>query len=293
LKAVAILKEAATRWIDDSCYRMGASLAFYAIFSLFPLMLVAVSVLGFVLGHDPATREKVVGLVAGTLSPESRALLEDTLASMQAHSTARGLSALVGAATLFFGASGVFSELETSLNTIWRGAPNPSAGLRVTILRAVVDKAIAFGAVVTAALILLASLLATTALSAVSRSALTVIPVPALWQGAEALVSFGITSFLFAIIFRVLPRANVTWRDVTWGALLSALLFSISKHLLAWYLGHLGSYAAYGAVGGVLGLLTWIDLVSFGFFLGAETTRVYAEQAGSLVRHEGARTAIA
>src|SRR5580704_15575694 len=116
-----LLQERATRWVNDRCYRLGASLAYYAIFSLFPLLLLSITVLGYALGEGPATRTALLDAATGVGgSPAVRALLDETLVSMQQHRTARGVGAVVGLATLLFGASGVFSELSTSLNTIWR-----------------------------------------------------------------------------------------------------------------------------------------------------------------------------
>ena len=107
-------------------------------------------------------------------------------------------------------------------------------------------------------------------------------PLAPVWQSDDVALSLGIATLLFAVIFRLLPQTPVSWRDVFGGALLTAIVFGVAKHLFAWYLGNIGSYAAYGAVGAVLGLLLWIYVVSVLVFLGAEFTRVYAERRGSL-----------
>ena len=281
-RAGAILKEAGGRWWDDDAPRRGASLAFYALFSIFPLLLVVAAILGFVLGDAASTRESLVASVARVLSPESRTLLDDTLASMQSHQTARGVGAAVGVVTLLFGASGVFSELDTSLNAIWRVEPARSAALGTAVLRALADKAVSLLAVAGATGVLLTSLLVSSALAAVSGAGEHVVADPVFWRGLEDIVSFALASLLFAFVFRVFPRTEVLWRDVRAGALFTALLFIPLKRALAFYLGHIGSYAAYGAVGGVLGLLMWIYVVSLVVFFGAEVTRVYAEREGSL-----------
>jgi membrane protein len=284
---LVIVKEAGVRWSDDACYRMGASLAFYTLFSIFPLLLVAVAGLGLFLGDDPASRERLVASVANILSAPSRALLDDTLKSMQSHQTAGGVGALVGAATLVFGASGAFSELETSLNTIWRVKVRPAATFGTTMLRALEDKATSFAAVAATGVVLLGSLLVGMGLGALGRGmGLTALDLR-VWQGIESLVSLGLATLLFAILFRVLPRADIAWRDVLGAAFLTALLFGIMRRVLAWYLEHIGSYAAYGAVGGVLALLMWIYLMSLLLFFGAEVARVYAEREGSLAGRGG------
>jgi membrane protein len=257
---------------------MGASLAFYALFSIFPLLLLAMAALGFFIGGDAASREQFVASVADVLSAPSRALLDDTLKSVQSHQTARGVGALVGVATLVFGASGVFSELDTSLNTIWRVAPPAAAAFGTTIRRALEDKAISFAAVGVVGAGLLASLFVGTALEAlgagVARTDLDV----QVWQELESVASLGLATLVFAVIFRVFPRTQVAWRDVLGGAFLTACLFGVLRRVLAWYLGHVGGYEAYGAVGGVLGLLMWIYLMSLLLFFGAEVARVQTEQ---------------
>jgi membrane protein len=276
-------KEAASRWVDDSCYRLGASLAYYALFSIFPLLLLSIAGLGFFLGNDSVVRDKILAAVADATTPDFLALLDQTLTSMQSHQTARGVGAVVGAVTLFLGASGVFSELQTSINTIWRVKAAPSKGFGTTVLNAAREKGFAFLAVLGAGGVLLGSLLVSTALSTFTTAADHVLAASFVWQGLDALVSLGLSAVVFAVLFKLLPQTAVAWGDVRGGALLTALLFAVLKHLLAWYLGHLGSYAAYGAVGAVLGLLTWIYLASLLVFFGAEFTRVHAEKAGSLV----------
>jgi membrane protein len=279
LRATAsLLRETASRWVDDECYRLGASLAYYAIFSIFPLLLLSATVLGYALGEGATTRTALVDAVTGaTGSPAVRELLDETLASMQVHRTARGVGAVVGLLTLLFGASGVFSELTASLNRIWRvrGPASQSAGQAVVgFLR---DKALSLAIVGLVGLLLFGSLALSTGLSAASNAA-RALP----WQWIELAVSTAFLTLVLAAMLRALPRAHVQWRDALGGALVAALLLTVLKRLLAWYLAHLGSYAAYGVVGAVLGLLLLIYLASLVVFFGAELSRVYAERFGSL-----------
>ena len=289
---LTLLKDAGVRWNDDSCLRLGAALSYYAVFSIFPLLLLAVTVLGFVLGHDPETRTKLLDSVASATSPEFKTLFEGTLANMQTHQTARGVGAVVGIVTLFVGASAVFSELETTLNQIWRVKAAPSRTFSQTVKDAIKEKALSFAVVIGAAVAMLASLVVSSVLSSLDQTMEGVAPGAVthatLWIVAEAVGSVGVLTLVLAAMFRLIPQTHVAWRDVFGGALVSALLFTGSKRLLAWYLGHLGSYAAYGAVGGFLGLLTWIYLASLFLFYGAEFTRVYAERHGSVAAAKGA-----
>jgi membrane protein len=281
-----LVKDTAVRWSDDQCLRLGASLAYYAVFSIFPLLLLCVTAIGFVMGHDASVRDRLLDYVSKSGSPEMRPLLDQTLASMQTHETARGVGAVIGVVTLWFGASGVFSELEATLNIIWRVKSPATTSFWQTVIALIKDKALSFLVVLGTAVALLLSLLVSAALSAVDSSASEIVQSPVVWLLVEAGVSIALLTGLFAAMYRMIPQTEIAWRDVLGGALLAAILFTGLKRLLAWYLGHIGSYAAYGAVGGMLGLLAWIYLASLILFFGAEFTRVYAERYGSLVNRK-------
>ena len=284
----ALLKDAGVRWSDDDCLSLGASLAYYAVFSIFPLLLLAVTVVGFVVGHNPEARAHLIDSVASASSPEFRTLFEDTLHNMETHQTARGVGAIVGLVTLLAGASAVFSQLEMTMNRIWRVEAKPSTGVWSAVRGLLRDKAMSFAIVVGAAVALLASIVVSAMLTSVSQVVEGVVPGTVahatLWIVVELIGSVGLLSVIFAAMFRLIPQTDVAWRDVLGGAVLTAVLFTSTKRLLAWYLGHLGSYAAYGAVGGFLGLLTWIYLSSLFLFYGAEFSRLFAERYGSLSR---------
>jgi membrane protein len=288
LALFTLLKDAGVRWNDDNCLRLGAALAYYAVFSIFPLLLLATTAIGFVLGHSPETRARLIDSVASATSPEFKTLFEGTISNMQTHETAGGIGAVVGLVMLIVGASAVFSELVTSLDQIWRVKPPPSRGLWKALIALMKEKALAFVVVMGAALALLGSLVVSSVLTSLDQTVEGAAPGAithvTFWIVAEAVGSVGVLTVVVAVMFRMIPQTRVEWRDVLGGALLTALLFTGSKRLLAWYLGHLGSYATYGAVGGVLGLLTWIYLASLFLFYGAEFARVYAERHGSLVR---------
>jgi membrane protein len=279
----ALAKDSGERWVDDACYRLGASLAYYALFSIFPLLLLSVTAIGFLCGDD-AARQKILSSI-GSPSPEFRTLFDQTLQSMQTHRTARGVGAMVGFLALFIGASGVFSELESSLDFIWRVESKPARSIWVTIRQAVMSKAVAFAVVIGAAIALLASLGISTALQAVGSVAAAGGSAGAtVWELVEIGASLVFLAGLFAAIYRTVPQTHIAWRDVVGGAFVASFLFAGLKGLLAWYLAHIGNYAAYGAVGGVLGLLTWIYVASLIVLYGAEFCRVYAERYGSVAR---------
>jgi membrane protein len=296
-EALEMLKEAGDRWSDDNCLRLGAALAYYAVFSIFPLLLLAVTALGFVLGQSPETRARLLDAVAAASTPAFRTLFDETLTGMQTHEAARGIGAAVGFVMLLVGASAMFSELEATLNQIWRVKPTPTKGVSAAFIALVRGKALSFAVVIGAAAALLFSLAVNAVLSSVGRTIEGNSPGAmthrALWLVIETCSSAGVLTLVLAAIFRLLPRTQVEWRDVFGGALLTAVLFTAIKGALAWYLGHLGSYAAYGAVGGFLALLTWIYLASLFLFYGAAFCRVYAERHGSLAGKPDTRASFA
>jgi YihY family inner membrane protein len=285
--AATLVRDAGVRWVRDECNRLGAALAYYALFSLFPLLLLAMTGVGFFLGNDPGARQKMLRSIAGAASAESRALVDQALHGMEAHQAARGIGAIVGLVTLVFGASAVFSELELSLNAIWRVPTPPAKTVWESALHAIRGKAFSFVVVAGAAMALLASLVVNMALSAAANTADGVAGSLAAWRTAETFVSLGFLALLLAVVFRAVPQTNVKWRDVVGAAFVTSALLAGLKSLLGWYLVHVVNYAAYGAVGAVLGLLTWIYLASLVLFYGAELSRVYAERFGSL-RNQGA-----
>ena len=277
-----LLKDAAEHWLDDHCYRWSASLAYYALFSIFPLVLLCVSIFGFVLGDDDETRSSILQTFSAIGSPETRALLEDTLTSMQAHQSARGIGAIVGVVTLLFGASGVFVELSAALNTIWR-CPEPEAkSVLASVLETLKDRGRGFLLVLAMGLIVPASLIANSMIAVVEDSAGRYVDAPWFWQPLELIGSGAFLALILASLFRALPQCQVSWRDVFPGAFLTAGLFTLLKQLLVWYFETVGDYSAYGAAGAVLGFLAWIYLVDMIVLYGAEFTRLYALRHGSL-----------
>jgi membrane protein len=266
--------------------RLGASLAYYAVFSIFPLLLLAITVLGFVLGQSPDTRRALLDAVSSATTPSFKTLFDQTLDDMQQHETARGIGAVVGLVTLIFGASGVFSELQHALNQIWRVPTREGKEFWDTVLHHVRRKILSFVVVLAAAIAILVSIVITTILSYLGERfegvASGVVSHTTLLMVIENVGSITVLTLMLASMFRLIPHAPVEWRDVTFGALVTAVLFTFIKHGVSYYLARIGSYAAYGAVGGFLCLLTWIYLASLFLFYGAELARVYAERYGSL-----------
>jgi membrane protein len=273
-----VLKDAGTSFSDNEGYRLGAAFSYYATFSIFPLVLLAVTVVGFVVGDSAPARDRLLDALTPSGSPVHD-LLEHTLSAMQAAQSVRGISAVVGLATLLFAASGAFVELYGALNRIWGCPPKKYATVLGTVRGYVMERLTGFGIVACLGLTLLVSLGVSSVLAFVVAHVSEHVETPlwpALARTANVLVSIALLSALVTAAFHFIPRSRPPVRVVVGGAILTAALFSVLKELFTTYLSHLTSYSAYGIAGGVLALTTWIYLSSQIFFFGAQLTRVYA-----------------
>jgi membrane protein len=278
-QAIHLLKDTFHEWNEDKAPRLGAALAYYSVFSIGPLLVIAIAVAGLIFGREAAQGE-VVDEIKGTVGePVARALQQ-----MLANASDPGwgtAAALLGIITLLFGASGVFGQLQDALNTIWKVEPKPGRG----IWGIVQDRFLSLTMVLGTGFLLLVSLVITAALSALNTSLSSSLPGGAyLWQPINLIVSYGVVTLLFAMIYRFLPDAQVAWRDVWIGAGITAVLFTVGKFLLGWYLGQGSVTSAYGAAGSLVVILLWVYYSSQILLFGAEFTRVYAEQYGSGVQ---------
>ena len=274
---VAMAKQSAAAWVDDYAPSMGAALAYYTLFSLAPLLLIAVSIAGLVFGAD-AARGEIFGQLQDVVGDEGAAAAQALLQSL--NRPAQGLvGTLVGLATLLVGAASVFGELQNSLDRIWR-APPRGGGVGVwSLLRA---RLLTFGMVLGIGFLLVVSLLASAAIAAFGKRYANAFGGWAIV--AEALnfvLSFAVTTALFAMIYKILPRVRIGWRDVWIGAAVTALLFSLGKSLIGLYLGRSGVASGFGAAGSLILVILWTYYSAQVFLLGAEFTHVYAHACGS------------
>lgn len=280
--AIEVFKRAGERWTDVEGFRLGAAFSYYATFSIFPLLLLAVTLVGYVLGDDVPAQERLLGAVAASGSPV-RDVLEKTLGAMQESRSARGASAIIGLVSLFFSASGAFVELDNTLNRIWCVPVRKSSGFLGSIRIYLLERLSGLAIVAGIGLTLLASLFMSSILSHVfERSKFeSVVPMwPAIGRTTELAVSIGLLAAVFVAAFHFIPRSRPPIRDVLGGAILTTALLTILKEIFATYLSHLTSYSAYGIVGGFLALATWIYLSSQIIFFGATLTRAAAELNG-------------
>jgi membrane protein len=271
-----LVKETFAEWSRDKASRLAAALSYYTIFSVAPLLIIAIAVAGLVFGREAAARQ-LAAEAQGLLGPQAAEAIQGMLQS--AGKTGAGIVATaVGVGTLLLGASGAFAQLQDALNTIWEVKPKAGRGVR-GMLR---DRFLSFSLVLAIGFLLLVSLVLSAALAAVGKYLAGILPVSsALMQGLNFALSFAVTTFLFALIFKVLPDVRIRWRDVWIGAAVTALLFSVGRFLIGLYLGRSSVSSAYGAAGSLVVLLVWIYYSAQILLLGAEFTQVYASKFGN------------
>lgn len=275
---VDLFTRSADRFDDIEGFRLGAAFACYATFAIFPLLLLMLTVVGFVIGDDAPTRERVLTAI-GAADPSVRAVVDQTLTSMQESSGGRKTSAIIGLASLLFSASGAFVELDFTLNKIWNVTPRSGKGLLGRVSVFLHERASGLACVAGIGLFMIASLAASSTLNAVAAAAPFRI-MPALLQTAELAISIALLSLAFAAAFHFVPRSRPPFRDVIGGAVLTTVLLTILKGGFALYLSQLTSYSAYGIVGSVLALVTWIYVSAQIVFFGATVTQVHCVLTG-------------
>lgn len=268
---VNLFRQAFTEFGDDKAQRLGAALAFYTIFSLAPLLLIAIAIAGMVFGRE-AAQGQIFGELRGVFGPQAAAGVQEMVKSA-AKPKSGTIATVVGIVTLLFGAAGVFGQLKEALNTIWNVEPRKTSGIMV-ILK---DRFLSFAMVLGTGFLLLVSLVIDSVVAAAGHFVGSRLPGgEALWQGVQLVVSLGVVTLLFALIFRFLPDVRPAWRDVWLGAAFTAVLFVIGKFALGLYLGKSALGSIYGAAGSLVVLLLWVYYSAQILFFGAELTQVYA-----------------
>ena len=272
----SLLGEAASESIEDKAMRLSAALAYYAIFSLAPLVIIVISIAGLIFGEEAARGQiaEQIRQLAGDRAAEAI----QSLVQSASGKTASVFATLLGLVALLFGASGVFGELKDALNTIWGVAVKPGRPL-LTLIR---DRFLSFTMVLGTGFLLLISLVISAAVAALSTYMRHRLPLPAfVWESLDFVISFGVVALLFAMIFKVLPNVQIGWHDIRIGALGTAFLFTIGKLLIGFYLGTSSIASSYGAAGSAIVILLWVYYSACILFFGAEFTKVYARKYGS------------
>src|SRR4029434_7253765 len=225
-----------------------AALEYYTVFSLAPLLIITIAIAGLVFGAE-AAQGQIFDQLRGLLGDASGKAMEEIVQSASAEPKTGVVATVIGLVTLLFGASGVFGQLQASLNIIWGVQPKPGRG----ILGIIRDRILSFGFILVVGFLLLVSLLLTAAIAFVGKQFGAMVPgTEALIQLLNAILSLAVITLLFAMMFKILPDANIAWRDVWIGAFITALLFTIGKFALGFYLGRSGVASSYGAAGSLI-----------------------------------------
>lgn len=272
-----LVKKTIAAWVDDFAPSMGAALSYYTMFSLAPLLVIVIAVAGLVFGQD-AAQGQILAQLRGLMGEEGALAVEGLLKSASDPNKS-GIATVVGVFTLLLGATTVFGELQSALDRIWRSPAVAKGGGLWKLLR---GRVLSFGMILGIGFLLMVSLAVSAALAALGK-----------WwgpwfgnwevllQALNFVVSFAVTTLLFAMIYKILPRVRIGWKDVWIGAAVTALLFTIGKFLIGLYLGKSAVTSAFGAAGSIVVVLVWVYYSAQIFLLGAEFTWVYAYRHGT------------
>jgi membrane protein len=269
---------AAQDWWEDNCLRLAASLAYYTALSLAPLILLIVGLLGVVLGREQVASQLAAQLES-LMGPAGRELITSILTTSSPEGGA--LATVVGLVTLLIGATAVFGELQTTMNLIWEVQPAPTSGAWAGIMAWLKERFFSLAIVFALAFLLLVSLVISAALAGAAAF---------FWGPAqtfvsrllELAVSLVVLTLGFALLFKYVPDAEIRWRDVWLGGLVTAVLFTVGKTAIGYYLGHASVGSAYGAAGSMVVLLVWVYYSALIVFFGAEFTQAWATQHGGV-----------
>jgi membrane protein len=278
-------KETAKGWSNDNVTLHSSSLAYYTIFSIAPLLVIAMAVAGFFLG-ERASQGQIFGEVQGLIGAGGASAVQTMVQSAASQPRSGIWATILGTITLGLGASGVFQQLQQSLNQIWNVEAPTGEGIKGWLRRRIFSLAM----VGVIAFLLLVSLIASAMISAAGKYLGT----SAIWEGFNFVISIGVITLLFASVYKFLPDVKLRWSDLWAGSLLTAILFSIGKWIIGLYLGKSSVSSSYGAAGSIVVLLLWAYYSAMIFFFGAEFVKVvtlrrgYGAQAkpGAEIRNE-------
>lgn len=273
----SLLRQTFAEWQRDKVSRLAAALAYYTTFSLAPVLVIVIAIASF-LFEQSTVQSRIIEQLQGLLGENGAALVQEMLTNAQ--SQEGGIWAtIISLVLLVVGASGLFIQLQDALNTVWNVVPRPDGGIG----KLVRDRLLSFGMVLVIGFLLMVSLLLSAALAGISgmlgSSGLVGWDIG--WQLLNTVVSLGVITLLFGLIYKILPDATIAWSDIWVGAALTAVLFTIGKALIGFYLGNSSVASAYGAAGSFVVLLLWIYYSAQILLFGAEFTQVYANRFGS------------
>jgi membrane protein len=270
-----LLKSTVLAFIEDEALSRGAAIAFYTVTSIAPILLIVVAIAGLVFGHD-AAQGAITAQLGGLMGQQTADMLQTAVASASGKS-AGILATIIGLVTVIATASGVFGEMQSALNAIWKAKPEGT-----TVSRLIRARAASLGLVAALGFLLIVSLVVSAGLTAFGNYLNTILTFgKVILSVLNTIVSVALISVLFAAIYKVLPDRHLEWRDVIVGAVVTAILFTIGKSLIGWYIGSSAVASTYGAAGALIILLLWVYYSAQIFLLGAEFTKIYANRHGS------------
>jgi membrane protein len=274
-----VLQRAATLWLESQAFVYAAALAFFTVFSIAPVVVVAVAVVGLVLGEDAAAG-RIMAELEGTIGPEAAEFVQVAVHNVQVDPSGVWAT-MLGIALIVLGATTVFAQMQKALNAIWDVAAKPS---RSSMLQLLLARLLSLTVLLAIGFVLLVSLLLSVAVRTLITFAQDWLPVSdTLLVWADLGLSLLIVTCLFAMIFRILPDVVLSFRDVLLGAFITALLFSLGRSLIALYLAQSATSSAYGAAGSLVLLLMWVNYSSLILLFGAAFTRAHLEQRGKAI----------
>ena len=277
---LSLLQKAFRGWKEDRASILAAALAYYTVLSIAPLIVIAITIAGSVFGADAAQGE-IANTLEGLVGNQGAQLVETVVANA-AQPKLNSTASLFGAIALLITSSGLFTHLQTALNIVWKVKTKKKAKLWVLLRK----RLLSFGMVLVIGLLLLASLLVSTTLSALTRLDVGFLAsTSSLWQWVDLFGSFGIVVVLFALIYRYLPDVELAWKDTWTGAVITAVLFTIGKYLVGFYVSRSSLGSAYGAAGSLVIVLVWVFYSTQILLFGAELTQVYTCRYGKPIKH--------
>lgn len=274
-----LLQETFQEWQEDKASRIAAALAYYTVFSISPLLVIVIAIAGAFFGQQTAQQQITEQLTQLVGEDGVRPIL--LALNNMSQPRIRGIASLISIGVLLLGASGIFAQLQDALNTVWKVKPQPGQGIWVFVRKRIAS----FFMVLALGFLLILSLILSAVVSALSKYRTDFLPGSAiLWENLDFMVSLGLMTLIFCLMFKYVPDAKIAWKDVVVGSVITALLFLFGKYLLGVYLGKGSLGSAYGAAGSLIVFLAWVYYSAQIILLGAEFTQVYTRMYGSKLR---------
>ncbi len=280
-----VLKDAGSAFIADNAVKLSAALSYYTIFAIGPLLVIVLSLSGIFLGQD-AVQGKLYGQIRGVVGSGAAMQVQDIIQNIQKTNKST-LGAIIGGIILVVGATGIFAEIQDSINYIWSLKAKPKRGL----VKLLVNRLLSFSLIVSLGFLLIVSLVANAVMDLLSEHLITLFPETMMYvvYSLNIVLILAVLSLLFATIFKVLPDGKIKWKDAFIGAFFTSILFLIGKMGIGYYLGSSSLGATFGTAASIIIILTWVYYTSIILYFGAEFTKIYAlEYGGGIVPNETA-----